>query len=48
MHQPAKEIKNCGHYVFSKNEARLKSYRNIYKNKTYNKNKPDDNTESGE
>jgi hypothetical protein len=33
MQQAADEIKNCGRYVFWKNEARLKGYRNIYKNK---------------
>jgi hypothetical protein len=33
MQQAANEIKNCGRYVFWKNEARLKGYRNIYKNK---------------
>lgn len=33
MKQAADEIKNCGRYVFWKNEARLKGYRNIYKNK---------------
>ncbi|WP_319479623.1 hypothetical protein [uncultured Draconibacterium sp.] len=48
MQQAADEIKNCGRYVFWKNEARLKGYRNIYRNKNYNRNKPDDNTESGE
>ena len=44
----ANEIKNCGRYVFRKNEDRLKGYRNIYKNKTYNRNKSGDNTELGE
>ena len=48
MQQAANEIKNCGRYVFWKNEARLKGYRNIYRNKNHNRNKPDDNTESGE
>lgn len=48
MKQAADEIKNCGRYVFWKNEARLKGYRNIYRNKTYNRNKTDDNTETGE
>ncbi|WP_347839005.1 hypothetical protein [uncultured Draconibacterium sp.] len=33
MQQAANEIKNCGRYVFWKNEDRLKGYRNIYKNK---------------
>lgn len=33
MKQAADEIKNCGRYVFWKNEARLKGYRNQYKNK---------------
>ncbi|WP_347838089.1 hypothetical protein [uncultured Draconibacterium sp.] len=33
MKQAADEIKNCGRYVFWKNEERLKGYRNIYKNK---------------
>ena len=45
MQQAANEIKNCGRYVFWKNEARLKGYRNIYKNK---KNKSGNNTESEE
>ncbi|WP_321348309.1 hypothetical protein [uncultured Draconibacterium sp.] len=48
MKQAADEIKNCGRYVFWKNEARLKGYRNIYRNKTYNRNKSGDNTDSGE
>ncbi|MCY1722436.1 hypothetical protein OU798_18955 [Prolixibacteraceae bacterium Z1-6] len=48
MKQAADEIKNCGRYVFWKNEARLKGYRNIYRNKTYKKNKSDNNTELGE
>ena len=48
MQQAANEIKNCGRYVFWKNEDRLKGYRNIYRNKTYNRKKSDDNTESGE
>ena len=48
MKQAADEIKNCGRYVFWKNEERLKGYRNIYKNKNYSKNKPVDNTETGE
>ncbi|WP_372652216.1 hypothetical protein [Draconibacterium sp.] len=33
MQQAANEIKNCGRYVFWKNEDRLMGYRNIYKNK---------------
>ena len=33
MQQAANEIKNCGRYVFWKDEDRLKGYRNIYKNK---------------
>jgi hypothetical protein len=45
MQQAANEIKNCGRYVFWKNEDRLKGYRNIYKNK---KNKPGNNTDSEE
>ncbi len=32
MSDIADEIKNCGRYVFWKNEVRLKGYRNIYKN----------------
>ncbi|WP_346856491.1 hypothetical protein [uncultured Draconibacterium sp.] len=43
MKQAADEIKNCGRYVFWKNEARLKGYRNIYRNKTYKKNNSDNN-----
>lgn len=30
---PKGQIKNCGRYVFWKTEARLKGYRNKYKNK---------------
>ena len=48
MKQAADEIKNCGRYVFWKNEARLKGYRNIYRNKNYNRTKTDANSESGE
>ncbi len=48
MQQAANEIKNCGRYVFWKNEDRLKGYRNIYRNKTYNRSKSDNNTEQGE
>ncbi|WP_372651543.1 hypothetical protein [Draconibacterium sp.] len=48
MQQAADEIKNCGRYVFWKNEDRLKGYRNIYRNKTYNRNKSGDNNDSGE
>lgn len=33
MKQAVDEVKNCGRYVFWKNEARLKGYRNHYKNK---------------
>ncbi len=43
MQQAANEVKNCGRYVFWKNEARLKGYRNKYKNK---KNKSGNNTDS--
>ncbi len=33
MKQAVDEVKNCGRFVFWKNEARLKGYRNHYKNK---------------
>lgn len=33
LKQAVDEVKNCGRFVFWKNEARLKGYRNHYKNK---------------
>ena len=33
LKQAVDEVKNCGRFVFWKNEARLKGYRNQYKNK---------------
>jgi len=42
MEEVVNEVKNCGRYVFWKNEARLKGYRNHYKNKHRKKSSNDD------
>lgn len=42
MEQAVDEVKTCGRYVFWKDEARLKGYRNQYKNRHRSKNSDSD------